>query len=127
MAIYIYTYIYIYIYIYIYHNDESVFCTFLDATKVFDRVNYVILFKLLVDRMFPPASVRLLINMYTSQVCHVSWNVVCSVPFSVLNGVKLGGIIRSVLLCIYLDELLGKLAEAVAAISGIFSLALLHS
>ena len=86
--------------------------TFLDATKAFDRVNYVKLFKLLVDRMFPPVSVQLLLNMYTSYVCHVSLNGVCSVPISVLNGVKQGGVISPVLSCIYLDKLLGKLAEA---------------
>ena len=50
----------------------SVYCTFLDATKAFDRVDYVKLIKLLVDRMLPPVSVRLLLNMYTSYVCRVS-------------------------------------------------------
>ena len=39
-------------------------------------------------------------------------NEVCSVSFSVLNGVKQGGIIRSVLFCMYMDEVFGKLAEA---------------
>ena len=39
------------------NNGGSVYCTFLDATKVFDRVNYVKLFKLLVDRMLPPVSI----------------------------------------------------------------------
>ena len=79
------------------NNSGSEFCTFLDATKAFDRYNFVKLFKLLVHRMLQPASVRLLLNMYTSYVCCVSWNGVCSVPFSVLNGVKQGGIISSVL------------------------------
>ena len=50
------------------NNGGSVYCTFLDATKVFYRVNYVKLFKLLVDRMLPPVSVQLLLNMYTSHV-----------------------------------------------------------
>ena len=76
----------------------AVYCTFLDATKAFDRVDYVKLFKLLVDRLLPSVSVRLLLNMYTRHVCRVSWNGVCSVPFSVLNGVKQGGVIRPVLL-----------------------------
>ena len=73
------------------------YCTLLDTAKAFDRVNYVKLFKLLVDRMLPPVSVRLLLNMYTSHVCTVSWNEVCSVPFSVFNGVKQGGVISPVL------------------------------
>ena len=94
------------------NNGASVFCTFLDATKALDRVDYVKIFILLVDRMVPPVSVRLLLNMYTTHVCRVSWNGVCSVPFSVLNGVKQGWVISPVLFCIYLDKLLGKLAEA---------------
>ena len=69
---------------------ESVFCTFLDETKSYDRVNYVKLFKLLVHSMLPPVNVQFLLNMYTSHVCRVSWNRVCLVPFSVLNGVKQG-------------------------------------
>ena len=63
------------------NNGGSVFCTFLDATKAFYRINYVKLFKLLVHRMLPPVSVRFLLNMYTSHVCRVSWNGDCSVPF----------------------------------------------
>ena len=62
--------------------------------------------------MFPPVRVRFLLNMYTSHVCRVSWNGICSVPFSVLNGVKQGGIISPVPFCIRLDEFLAKLAGA---------------
>ena len=32
------------------NNGSSVFCTLLDATKAFDRVEYVKMFKLLLDR-----------------------------------------------------------------------------
>ena len=32
-----------------------------------------------------PVSLRLLLNIYTG---HVTWNIVCSEPFSVFNGVK---------------------------------------
>ena len=87
------------------------FYTFLDAMKAFDRYQYIKLFKLLVDKMLSPVRVRLLLNVYTSHVCRVSWNEACSVPFSVLNGVRQGGVICPVLFCIYMNELLGKLAE----------------
>ena len=94
------------------NNGRSVYCTFLDATKTFDRVDYAKLFKLLVHRMHPPVRVRLLLNMYTSHVYRVSWNGICSVPFTVRNGVKQGGVISPAHFCIYFDKLLGKLAEA---------------
>ena len=90
------------------NNGESVYCTLLDAMKAFDRVNYVKLFKFFVDKMLPPVSVQLMLNMYTSHVCCVSWNGVCSVPFSVLNGVKQDALY---FYCIYLDKCLGKLGE----------------
>ena len=42
------------------NNGSSVFCTLLDATKAFHRVEYVKLFKLLMVRDIPPVSLRLL-------------------------------------------------------------------
>ena len=38
------------------NNGSSVFCTLLDATKAFDRVEYVKMFTLLLDRKLPPTS-----------------------------------------------------------------------
>ena len=78
------------------NNGSSVFCTLLDATKAFDRVKYVTIFKLLLDRKLPPVCIRLLVNMYTSQVTRVEWNGVCSDYLSVRNGVKQGGVISPV-------------------------------
>ena len=51
--------------------DSSVFCTLFDATKGFDRIEYVIMFKLLLDGKLPPVCIRLLVNMCTSQVTRV--------------------------------------------------------
>ena len=71
------------------NNDASVFYFVLDASNAFDRVKYRQLFKLLVHRMLQPVSVLLLLNMCNSHFCRVSWNGVCTVPFSVLNGINL--------------------------------------
>ena len=111
------------------NNGGSVYCTCLDTTKAFDRVNYVKLFKLLVDRMLPPLSVLLLLHMCTSHVCPVSWNRVCSVPFSVFNGVTQREVISPVVLFVFIwiNFLVNRLKQELAAISGIFSLALLHT
>ena len=70
------------------NNGNFVFCPLLDATKAFDRVEYVKMFKLLLNRKLPPVCIRLLVNMYTSQVTRVEWNGVRSDYFSVQNGVK---------------------------------------
>ena len=43
-------------------NGSSVFCTLLDATKAFDRVDYCRLFRSLMNRDLPPTVLRLLLN-----------------------------------------------------------------
>ena len=43
-------------------NSSNVYCTFLDATKAFDRVEYCKLFKLLMDRDMPVHVIRVLLN-----------------------------------------------------------------
>jgi hypothetical protein len=44
-------------------NQSSVFCTFLDASKAFDRVQYGKLFRLLIKRKLPVVIVRVLVNL----------------------------------------------------------------
>ena len=50
------------------NNGNSVYCTLLDATKAFDRVDYCKLFHVLLNRKLPVACIRLLANMYTRYV-----------------------------------------------------------
>jgi hypothetical protein len=90
-------------------NQSSVFCTFLDASKAFDRVQYCKLFRLLGKRGLPACIVRILINLYTANEVRVVWAGLASDYFSVLNGVKQGGVISPILFCIYIDDLLIKL------------------
>jgi len=54
-------------------NQNPVFCTFLDSTKAFDRVNYCKLFKLLVKRELPELIIRVLANLYMNNLVRVSW------------------------------------------------------
>ena len=94
------------------HNKSPVFCTFLDASKAFDRVNYCKLFRLLVKRGLPSCIVRTLINMYTGNLICVSSAGITSDYFNALNGVKQGGVISPVLFCIYIDDLLLSLSSS---------------
>ena len=50
------------------NNGGTVFSTLLDATKAFDRVDYIKLFKLLVSRRLPPVYLCFLLNRYTNHV-----------------------------------------------------------
>ena len=94
------------------NNNTAIFCTFLDASKAFDRVNYVKLFKLLVQRGLPACIIRVLINMYLGQSIRVSWAGVVSSFFDVSNGVKQGGVSSPIYFCIYIDGLLSRLAKS---------------
>jgi len=67
-------------------NNSSVYCSFLDASKAFDRVHYCKLFRLLVKRELAPCIVRILINLYTvNQVC-ILWLVLPLITSLPLTG-----------------------------------------
>ena len=69
-------------------NDSSLYLILLDASQAFDRVKYCKLFDIMLKRNGCSYSLRLLINMYTSQRLRVKWgNTVCD-EFTCLNGVK---------------------------------------
>jgi len=67
------------------NNDSPVYCTFLDATKAFDRVEYSKLFRLLIRRKLPSVIIRFLLRIYLSNAVCVDWNGVRSCLFQVVN------------------------------------------
>ena len=93
-------------------HNSSVFCSFLDATKAFDRLHYCKLFRLLIKRKLPAHIIRLLINIYTNNFVRVAWHGVMSVYFLAVNGVKQGGVLSPVLFCLYIDDLLLALSKS---------------
>jgi len=52
--------------------------------------------------VLPPVVIRILLNMYTNQHVRVLWNGVYFKVFSVVNGVKQGGVI-SPTVCIWMS------------------------
>ena len=97
-----------------YYNSHNspIFCSFLDATKAFDRLHYCKLFKLLIKRKLPAHIIRLLINIYTNNFVQVAWRGVMSNYFLATNGVKQGGVLSPVLFCLYIDDLLLTLSKS---------------
>ena len=93
-------------------NRNTVYCTMLDATKAFDRVEYCKLFRQLLLKQIPPVIIRFLLNMYVNHVTRVAWNGISSASFEIRNGVKQGGILSPILFCIYFDSLLCELTKA---------------
>ena len=72
-------------------KGSNVHVLLLDASKVFDRVNYIKIFDKFLNKSMCPLTVRLLMNMYTSQKLQVKWNDKLSERFDVTNGVRQGG------------------------------------
>jgi len=93
-------------------NGSNVNILLLDASKAFDRVNYVKLFRLLIKRKLSPLVIRFLIALYTNQNVRVRWGSELSTICSVSNGVKQGGVLSPILFIIYLDELLCRVRES---------------
>ena len=78
----------------------------LDASKAFDRVNYIHLFIELKTKALCPLVIRFLISMYILQSMCVSWENEKSPNFLASNGVKQGGVLSPILYGAYNDLLL---------------------
>ena len=94
------------------NNNTNVYTVLLDASRAFDRVNYVKLFKLLMKRNLCPIITRFLTNLYTTQVMRTKWGNVVSELVTVTNGVKQGGVMSPILFIVYMDELLQYLSSS---------------
>ena len=86
-------------------NSDQVYVCMLDASKAFDCVNFLLLFKKLLKRDMWPLFLRFLMNIYCKQQMRVKWNDTISSTFSTSNGVKQGGVLSPILFNVYLDEL----------------------
>jgi hypothetical protein len=93
-------------------NGSFVYCTMLDATKAFDRVEYCKLVRLLLVKKLPPIIIRALLQMYLSYFAQVAWSGTISKRFRVTNGVRQGAILSSILFCVYFDVLLNNLESS---------------
>ena len=93
-------------------NNSLVYCTFLNATKAFDRIRCCKLFRLLSKHGIPPCIIRVLLCFYASNLVRVAWNGVLSIYFLVTNGVKQGFVLSPVIFSLYIDGLLVSLAKA---------------
>ena len=82
----------------------------LDASKAFDRVDYLKLFNLLLKKGMCPIVCRLIVMSYTNQSARIKWDNAYSLPFTITNGVKQGGVLSPILFGIYMDQLFDVLS-----------------
>ena len=90
-------------------HHSSVYTCFLDASKVFNKINHFKLFRKLLDRKTPIVIVRILLFWYSKQTVCVKWGRCISDYFSISNGIRQGGILSPKLFSVYVDDLSDKL------------------
>ena len=83
----------------------------MDASKAFDRVNLLTLFKKLIKRNMCSLVLRFFIDSYCYQMIRNKWNTAISCSFDTSNGVKQGGVLSPLIFNDYLDELILLLRE----------------
>ena len=86
-------------------RNTTVFVTFMDASKAFDRIDHWLLFDKLLARKIPLFIIRIFIFWYSQQSMCIRWGNTLSASFKVTNGVKQGGILSPTLFNVYMDNL----------------------
>ena len=99
----------------IYHLKETInyytshvsnaYCSFLDASKAFDRLVHAGLFTKLLHRQVPLVFLNLIIMWYSDLRCRVRWGDTLSDWFAISAGVRQGGVLSPDFYCIYVDEI----------------------
>ena len=93
-------------------NGSDCYLLLLDASKAFDRVEYVKLCNILCDRGMCHVVLRLIINMYKNQETQIKWNNLLSTKCEISNGVKQGGCLSPSLFSVYLNNLITNLKKS---------------
>ena len=84
----------------------------LDASKVFDNVEYAHLFTALPNRSICSIVLGLLINTYINLKIKVRWNYLISRQSGISNGVKQGGCLSSTLFSVYIHRLITEIMQS---------------
>ena len=94
------------------NNGSRVFCSFLDASKAFDRLIHSGLFLKMIQKGFPKLFIDLIIQWYQNLVCRVRWGENYSSSFHIKAGVRQGGVLSPSFYCLYVDELVDILRSS---------------
>ena len=96
---------------YIDHGSRT-YCSFLDASKAFDRLVHAGLFIKLIQRNIPKSFLDVIIMWYSQLQCRVKWDGHFSDWFDVTAGVRQGGVLSPDFYNIYVDGLVDVLISS---------------
>ena len=84
----------------------------MDLSKAFDMVEWLQLFKDLLERDVSAVFLRTLLSIYRNQSCDVRWNGSSSEKFKVSNGVRQGAVSSPILFSLYINDLFRLLRQS---------------
>ena len=87
------------------NNGSRVYCSFLDASKAFDRLVHSGLFMKFLDKGFPKIFIDIIVTWYDGLYCQVLWDGAFSQWFHVTAGVRQGGVLSPDFYGLYVDDL----------------------
>ena len=91
------------------NNGNHVYCSFLDASKAFDRLVNSGLFLKMIEINLPKIFIDIIICWYDGLFCQVLWDGTYSDWFPVIAGVRQGGVLSPDFYGLYVDDLLSLL------------------
>ena len=95
------------------NNGSKVHCTFLDASKAFDKVLLNGLYVKLIERGAPFSFIRILMALYSGLMqCAVVWNGIVGYRFDIKCGVRREGVLSAYLFSVYIDDLVKELRQS---------------
>ena len=86
-------------------RGTTIFVTFLDTSKAFDKIDFWLLFQKLITKDFPVFIIKILAYWYCHQEMHVRCGSTSTSSCHVSNGVMQGGILSPMLFNVYMDQL----------------------
>jgi len=92
-------------------KGSTVFASFLDLSKAFDKVNHFILLLKLIKIKLPPYLVNVLYNMYSNQGVQVYFSGCISDQWTLKNGVRQGAVISPLLFNFYINDVLNNISS----------------
>ena len=94
-------------------EGSTVYTSFLDLSKAFERVNHRKLLVKLKNLNVPPYILKILLVLFRNSQVSVKYGEIFSDKWNLERGVRQGGILSAFLFCAYLDDILGSMKKCI--------------